>query len=279
MVIVREVLQQFAARFQRAGVESARLNAELLLARALAVTRGELMALGDNELTPAEHEQFAEFARRRLSREPVDYILGEREFYGRSFHVRPGVLIPRPETELIIDTVKREVPEVSGWAADIGCGSGVLGVTLALELPALRVLATDLSPHGVAVTTLNAQRLNAANRVHVARMDGLSAARGGFALIVSNPPYIDPAEAGSLEPEVGDHEPAEALFGGADGTETSIRFLHQVADRLLPGGLCLFEHGFTQGERLRKAATAAGLRDARTIKDMAGLDRMLVARK
>jgi release factor glutamine methyltransferase len=152
-------------------------------------------------------------------------------------------------------------------------------VTLALELPALRVLATDLSPHGVAVTTLDAQRLNAANRVHVARMDGLSAARGGFALIVSNPPYIDPAEAGSLEPEVGDHEPAEALFGGADGTETSIRFLHQVADRLLPGGLCVFEHGFTQGERQRKAATAAGLRDARTIKDMAGLDRMLVARK
>jgi release factor glutamine methyltransferase len=279
MVIVREVLQQFAARFQRAGVESARLNAELLLSRVLGVTRGELMALGDNELTAAEHAQFAEFARRRLSREPVDYILGEREFYGRSFHVRPGVLIPRPETELIIDTVKREVPEVSGWAADIGCGSGVLGVTLALELPALRVLATDLSPHGVAVTTLNAQRLNAANRVHVARMDGLSAARGGFALIVSNPPYIDPAEAGSLEPEVGDHEPAVALFGGADGTETSIRFLHQVADRLLPGGLCLFEHGFTQGERLRKAATAAGLRDARTIKDMAGLDRMLVARK
>jgi release factor glutamine methyltransferase len=245
----------------------------------LGVSRGELMALGDRELAPGEHDRFAEFARRRLSREPVDYILGEREFYGRSFHVRPGVLIPRPETELIIDTVKREVPGASGWAADIGCGSGVLGVTLALELPALRVLATDLSPHGVAVTTLNAQRLNADSGVHVARMDGLSAARGGFALIVSNPPYIDPAEAGSLEPEVGDHEPAEALFGGADGTETSIRFLHQVADRLLPGGLCLFEHGFTQGERLRKAATAAGLRDARTIKDMAGLDRMLVARK
>ncbi len=279
MASVRDVLQQYANRFQRAGVESARLNAELLLARVLGVSRGELMALGERELTAGQHEQFAEFARRRIAREPVDYILGEREFYGRSFHVRPGVLIPRPETELIIDTVKRERPGASGWAADIGCGSGVLGVTLALEIPALRVLATDLSRHGVTVTTLNAQRLNAAGRVHVARMDGLSAARGGFALIVSNPPYVDPAEASSLEPEVGEHEPAEALFGGADGTETSIRFLHQVAERLLPGGLCVFEHGFAQGERLREAAAAAGLRDARTIKDMAGLDRVLVARK
>ncbi len=278
MASVRDILQQYAIRFQQAGVESARLNAELLLARVLGVSRGELIALGDRGLTPVEHEHFAEFARRRLAREPVDYILGEREFYGRSFHVRPGVLIPRPETETIIDVVKREPPRASGWAADIGCGSGALAVTLALEVPGLRVLATDRSKAALQVARENALSLGA-SRVFMARMDALEAAAGPFTLIVSNPPYIDPDDAANLQPEVGRYEPPEALFGGAQGLDTPARFLRYAAQRLAPGGMCVFEHAFNQGERMRELALQAGLHEVRTVDDLSGLQRVLVARK
>lgn len=263
-------------RFARAGVDAPRLNAELLLARALGVSRGYLMGAGESVLTADQQHAFDNLLARRERREPVDYILGEREFYGRPFHVQPGVLVPRPETETIIDAVKRELPGAAGLAVDIGCGSGALAITLALEFPGLRVLATDISATAVAVTRDNAARLGA--RVHVARMDGLSAARGPFDLIVSNPPYIDPADAEGLQPEVLAHEPHEALFGGKGGTEVAARLLTQVAQQLKPGGLCLFEHGFNQGEALRGLATEAGLKDARTLPDMAGLDRVLLAK-
>ncbi|MBX3460498.1 MAG: peptide chain release factor N(5)-glutamine methyltransferase [Planctomycetes bacterium] len=276
MLSVRDVLERAIERFARAGVDSPRLNAELLLARALGVSRGDLKGAGERELTPGQLCEFEAMQARRASREPVDYILGEREFYGRMFAVRPGVLVPRPETETMIDLLKKELPAPAGLAADIGCGSGALAVTLALEFPGLRVLATDISATAVAVTRENAARLGA--RLFVARMDGLSAAAGPFDLIVSNPPYIDPADAEGLQPEVLEHEPHEALFGGKGGTAIAARLLRQVAGVLKPEGLCLFEHGFNQGEALRKLATAAGLKDVRTLPDMAGLDRVLWAR-
>lgn len=275
MLSVRDVLERAIARFTRAGVDAPRLNAELLLARALGVSRGDLIGAGEHEVTQEQQRAFDEMQTRRESREPVDYILGEREFYGRVFHVRPGVLVPRPETETIIDLLKKLVPGAAGFAADIGCGSGALAVTLALEFPALRVLATDVSATAANVTRDNAIRLGA--RVHVARMDGLSAAAGPFDLVVSNPPYVDPLDRDGLQPEVL-QEPHEALFGGQGGTEVAARLLTQVAQLLKPGGLCLFEHGFNQGDALRELAARAGLKEPRTLPDMAGLDRVLLAR-
>ncbi len=277
MLSVRDVLEKTIARFAQAGVDSPRLNAELLLARALGLTRGELLGAGDRKLAPDQKAKFDALAARREAREPIDYILGEREFYSRTFVVKPGVLVPRADTETIVDTLKRELPEAAGLAADIGCGSGALAVTLALEFPRLRVLATDISQVALHVTRQNAARLGAF--VHCARMDGLSAVRGRFALIVSNPPYIDPADAEGLQPEVRDHEPPEALFGGKDGVEVAARLLVQASERLAPGGLCLFEHGFNQGQVMRRLAAQAGLRQARTVQDMAGLDRVLLARR
>ncbi|MCC7510274.1 MAG: peptide chain release factor N(5)-glutamine methyltransferase [Planctomycetes bacterium] len=277
MLSVRDVLEKTIARFTRAGVDSPRLNAELLLAHALDLTRGELLGAGDRELAPAHLAKFDALAARREAREPIDYILGEREFYSRTFFVSKGVLVPRPETETIVDTLKKEWPHAAGFAADIGCGSGALAVTLALEFPRLCVLATDISQVALLVTRENAARLGA--QVRCARMDGLSAARGPFDLVVSNPPYIDPADADGLHPEVRDHEPPEALFGGKGGVETAERLLVQASEKLKPGGLCLFEHGFNQGEEMRALAGQAGLRDARTVHDMAGLDRVLVAHK
>src|SRR5690606_17353876 len=155
-------------------------------------------------------------------------------------------------------------------------GSGALAVTLAKEFPKLRVLATDISAAALRVTADNAAKHGA--RIHLARMDGLSGTAGGFDLIVSNPPYIDPAEADSLQPEVREYEPPEALFGGPGGLEIARRLLKQARERLKPGGLCLFEHAFNQGARMRELAAEAGLEKIRTERDLAGLDRVLVAR-
>jgi release factor glutamine methyltransferase len=279
MPTVAQVLSEYSRRFADAGVDSPRLNAELLLARTLDVDRGRLMGMGAHELAADEESRFLAMAKRRLLHEPIDYILGEREFYGRAFRVRAGVLIPRPETETIIDIVRRECSGLSGWAADIGCGSGALAVTLALELPNLRVLATDISETALQVTRENAQVHGVASRVFCARMDGLSAARGGFVLIVSNPPYVDPADAASMQPEVRDYEPPEALFGGRGGLEIAERLLRQAAVKLNPGGHCLFEHAFNQGEAMRAIASSAGLSGVRTVNDMSGLERVLVARR
>jgi release factor glutamine methyltransferase len=278
MATVSELLVRFKRQFQQADVGSPRLTAELLLARVLGVSRGELRALGARELTTAETRLFEALAQRRLSREPIDYILGEREFYGRRFNVRAGVLVPRPETETIIDIVKRELPGYTGWAADIGTGSGVLAVTLAAELPGIRVLATDVSLRALLIARENARLHGVADRVHFARMDALSAVRARLGLIVGNPPYIDVAEVNSLQPEVRDHEPPEALFGGHEGLQTPRRFIEHAAAHIAPGGWCLLEHAFNQGPTMREMAAAAGLRDARTVKDMTGLDRVLIAR-
>jgi release factor glutamine methyltransferase len=277
MTSIRQFIEHWRLRLQRADVEDARLNVELLLAHALRVTRGDLRARLDEPLDAAMLARVQALCERRLGHEPVDYIIGHREFYGREFHVEPGVLIPRPETELIIDLAKQLLPrDAAGWAVDVGCGSGALAVTLALEFPRLRVIATDLHPTPLKVTRLNAERLGA--RVYLARMDGLSGLGGRFELIVSNPPYVHPDEYADLQPEVRDHEPEEALVGGVDGLAVAQRVLTDVVARLKPGRYVLLEHGMTQGEALREAASKAGLHEAHTMKDYAGLDRVLVAR-
>lgn len=275
MTSIRQFIEDWRMRMQEADVEDARLNVELLVVHALGVSRGDLKGRLDEELDVSILGHMQALCERRLHREPVDYIIGHREFYGRKFHVEPGVLVPRPETEMVIDLARELLREPSGWAVDVGCGSGALAVTLALEFPQLNVTATDLYPTPLKVTGLNADKLGA--RVHRARMDGLAALGAKFDLIVSNPPYVKPEEHTELEPEVRNHEPEEALIGGVDGVAVAKRFLADVAARLKPGAHLIMEHGMTHGEALRKAATQAGLIDARTVKDQAGLDRFLVA--
>lgn len=275
MTSIRQFIEDWRLRLQQANVDDARLNVELIVAHVLGGTRGDVKARLDESFDASTLERLRALCERRLKREPVDYIIGHREFYGRKFLVEPGVLVPRPETEMIIDLAKELLRADGGWAVDIGCGSGALAVTLALELPQLRVIATDLFPTPLKVTGMNADKLGA--HVFRARMDGLSALGGRFDLIVSNPPYVKPEEFTELEPEVRDHEPEEALVGGAGGLAVAERILADVAARLKPGAHVIMEHGMTQGAELRAAATQAGLIDARTVKDQAGLDRFLVA--
>ena len=278
-MLIRDFISHWRTRLADAGVEDPRLTIELLLVHVLGGNRGELIARMDDILDTSTLARLEAMCARRAAREPIDYVIGEREFRARAFKVRPGVLVPRPETELIVDLALKLLPrDTQGWAADVGCGSGVLAVTLALEFPALMVLATDISETPLKVTRENAERLGVSERVCCARMDGLSAAGGGFALVVSNPPYVNPADAPTLDPEVIDHEPHEALFGGPDGLAVAQRVLAHVAERLMPGGLLLMEHGMEQGASLREAATRAGLKAPRTHPDHAGLDRILEAR-
>ena len=280
MGTIRQIINEWRQRFDEAGIEDARLNVELLLAHALGVGRGELRARLEDSLTSGQASQAVGLLERRLAREPVDYILGEREFYGRKFHVRPGVLIPRPETEQIIDLAKRMLDvDATGWVADVGCGSGVLAVTLAAEFPKLKVLAIDLHPTPLEVTIENARKHNVEARVHCVRMDGTSAVRliPHFQLIVSNPPYVTPDDYSTLQPEVRDHEPQQALVGGANGTEIPSRIIQQIAQRLPNGAGCIIEHGPEQSAALCEVARLAGMHDAHTVKDAFGRERFLVA--
>lgn len=273
-------MDHWRAAFAAAGVDSPRLTIELLLAHVLGADRGALLGMGERELNPAQAAQLDVLCARRVRREPLAYLLGHWDFWGRRFAVRPGVLIPRPETEGVIALAKKLLsPDTRGWAVDMGCGSGVLAVTLALEFKHLRVLALDLHVAPLLVSAENARAHGVASRVKLARMDGLAAVRPTplFDLLVSNPPYVTPEDYPGLQPEVREHEPKAALVGGKAGLELPSRLLAQMAHVAKPGAPVLMEHGMEQGAALREAAARVGLKDIRTEKDYAGLDRILVA--
>lgn len=264
--------------FAVAGTDAPRLEAELLLGHVLGCGRGELLARLHETLTPTQREALSGLARRRLGREPVAYLLGRREFYGREFFAAPGALVPRPETETLIELARRRLPgDAEGWALDVGTGSGCLAVTLALEFSRLRVLAVDLSADALKVARRNAERFGVAARVRFVRGDGLAALRPEprFRLIVANPPYIDPEEEHTLPPEVRDHEPPLALYGGLGGTQFTQALLLQMAPVLLPSACGLIEFGERQGETLRRAALSAGFSVARLHPDLSGIERVL----
>lgn len=278
---IRQSTDHWRAAFAAAGVDSPRLTIELLLAHVLGADRGAWLGMADRELSLAQAAQLDALCTRRVRREPLAYLLGHWDFWGRRFAVRPGVLIPRPETEGVIAQAKQLLPpDTRGWAVDIGCGSGVLAVTLALEFKHLRVLALDLHGTPLQVTAENARAHGVAGRVNLARMDGLAALRPAplFDLVVSNPPYVTPEDYSGLQPEVRDHEPQVALVGGPAGLEFPKRLIGQIARCAKPGALVLMEHGMEQGAALREAAAGVGMKDIRTDKDYAGLDRILVAR-
>ncbi len=258
--------------------EAAALEAEVLLAWAGGWTRVQLFAdLG--EVLPgnvAGHYQKA--IRRRQEHEPVAYIVGERWFYGLPFWVTPAVLVPRPETE---ELVEKALVACAGmgelWLADVGCGSGVLAVALARNLPQARVVAVDISAAALVVARENARRHKVASRITFVQGDLLAAVAGPFHLIVANLPYVSQAEYEALPPDVQLYEPESALFGGEDGLEPLRRLLPQVRHRLLAGGTFIAEIGWQQGkEALRLTAAHLPGAEASVEMDLAGEMRFLV---
>ena len=269
---------------ERKGLDEARLDAELLVGFALGLDRLQLYCELDRPITSPELDKARELLVRRGRREPTAYVIGKREFYGRDFVVRPGVLIPRPETELIVDRARELVKGRNGELAlaDLGTGSGCLAVTLALELPEARVWGTDISEEAVEVARENAELLEAEVDFRVA--DGTGGLRevvaefgGPMDLIVSNPPYVEPGEAESLAPEVREYEPDSALFAPEGDPDHWVRALLESGQELLAeNGVILVELGHMQGPRVMALAQELGW-TATLHKDLDGISRVFEA--
>ncbi|HJM57003.1 MAG TPA: peptide chain release factor N(5)-glutamine methyltransferase [Planctomycetota bacterium] len=275
---VGEMLERARAFLERKGVEEARLDADLLVAHALEVDRLHLLLRLEEPVAEEELVRARSLLQRRAATEPVAYITGAREFYGRSFGVCSGVLIPRPETELIVDLARDHLAdrEQAPRILDIGTGSGCLAITLALEVSSATVHAVDVSGEALEVARANATSLDA--EVTWLEQDGLQAAGDGapWDLIVCNPPYVNPAERESLAPEVRDHEPAGALFAPEDDVHYWVRSLAQGARGWLrSGGLMLVELGHEQGPAALELGRQADP-EARVEQDLAGIPRVLV---
>lgn len=255
----REMLARGHEFLAQRGVEAPRREAELLVAHALGLGRLQLFLALDRPLERDEIVRGRELLTRRGKREPTAYLTGKREFYGREFRVGPGVLVPRPESELLVDRARALLAGCSApRLADVGTGSGCLAVTLALELPSSRVLALDVSARALEQARANAARLGA--EVEFAQGDGLAPLAGRFDLVLSNPPYVDPATRAALAPEVREHEPPEALFAPAGDADHWVRrLLAEAPPFLAGGGHLLVELGHEQGARVAPALAASAV--------------------
>jgi release factor glutamine methyltransferase len=228
-----------------ANIQASRLTAEVLLAHAIGCQRSWLYAHSDEQLKELWWIHYGRYLHQRLSGIPTQYITGTQEFYGRDFRVTPAVLIPRPETEHLIEIA---IQKPSKTVLDIGTGSGAIAITLALETKA-HVTATDISAAALAIATANAAKLQA--HVDFVQCDLASFQPATFDLIVSNPPYIAESARASLQPEVRDHEPAIALFAGPDGLDLYRRLIPAAEKLLKPGGRLLLELGHDSLEPVR----------------------------
>jgi release factor glutamine methyltransferase len=286
---VLELLNWTAGYFRRLGIENPRLNAEVLLGRVLGLERIMLYARFDQQVSEQQREEFRALVRRRAAREPLQYLVGAWEFYGRRFELTPAVLIPRQETELVVGKCLEKLPDAPLWAADVGTGSGAIAVSLAAERPALHVIATDLSEEALALAARNAAAHGVNDRVHAACGELveparalLPAGRAGLDLLVSNPPYVPTADIAGLEPEVRDYEPRQALDGGPDGLDVLRRLLPAAADLLLPAGWLVLELGEGQADAVRRLAEQTGAFDMTAIEtttDAHGCERVFCVRR
>ena len=258
------------------AVEQPRREAALLLGEVLRLSEAQLYARADDDVPEPAAVSYGQLIRRRADRIPVAYLLGRREFHGRSFAVDPRVLIPRPETEHLVEAALNCIDD-GDRVLDVGTGSGCIAVTLALERPGSRIVATDLSPGALAVAAANCRKHGVADRVRLVRADLLSALRpGAFDVVVSNPPYIDVGEWPSLMPEVRDHEPPEALFAG-DGLDFYRRFF-AAGGFLDAGQRLLLEIGKGQLDAVRELAEGSGFDVEWMVADLAGIPRVLTLR-
>jgi len=277
---VLELLRWTTEHFASKGIETPRLDAELLLAFALGCDRLRLYVEFEKPVTHEERGAFRALVRRRAEeRVPVAYLTGVREFWSLPLAVTPDVLIPRPDTETLVDAVLARLPgrEAELAVLDLGTGSGAIALALARELPRAQLTASDLSTAALAVARKNAEALGLAERVRFVCGDGFAPVAGErFDVIVSNPPYVAEAAAAGLAPELR-HEPALALFAPGDGTALLRRIAKEARPRLLPGGLLALELAPAQAGDVTQCLAAAGLGEIVEHRDLAGRVRALSA--
>ena len=278
---VQRILEWTAGFLKQKGVESPRLEAELLLAHARKCPRIRLYTDFSTPLTDAERVTMRELVQRRAKREPLAYIVGAREFYGRSFEVGPGVLIPRPETESLIDACLDRIPKDAPCTiAEVGFGSGCIAITLAKQRPRCTVTATDVADRAMEIAARNVVRHEVADRVTLLAGDILQPVKAGAALfdgLVSNPPYIRDDERETLQPEVVQHEPSDALFAGEDGLSVVRRIIEQAPAVLKTGAFIAIEVDPSQCEAVASLLIAGGFQATTVKRDLNGNERIVEA--
>jgi release factor glutamine methyltransferase len=268
---VRMALKQGQDLLEDARIAAPRLTAEVLLAHAIGCDRTWLYAHFDEKLREVWWIHYGRYLHERIQGKPTQYITGRQEFYGREFRVTSDVLIPRPETEHVIEAA---LPHAAGKIVDIGTGSGAIAVTLALETKG-QVFATDISNAALHVAAQNSQRLGAVVKF-VACDLGRTFADAAFDLVVCNPPYIPETDSATIQREVRDHEPPVALYGGIDGFEIYRRLVPEAARLLKPGGWLVMELAYNAADRVR--GLLDGWENVQVVCDLAGLPRVVVAK-
>jgi len=283
MTAAAALVKDAATTLAAAGVPSPEWDAERLLRHVLGWDRAALVANPDRVVPKPEGERFRAFVRRRASREPLQYILGTQAFWKHEFRVTPDVLIPRPETELLVETSLELLKDVDRpLIVDVGTGSGCVALSLAFERPDADVQAVDLSAPALAVARENARRLDLEGRVafhHGDLLEPVAHFAGRIDLVVSNPPYVDIAARESLAPEARDHEPTLALFPPGDPLSVYRRLARASASCLRPGGCLVVELGHGQAASVEAICRNDGLVPSRLDRDLAGIPRTLTVRR
>lgn len=278
MATLKQAFDSALKQLEQADTPSPRLSAELLLMFTFNCTRAYLFTYPERELTEDESARYDEAVARRCKGEPAQYITGHQEFFGRDFIVSPAVLIPRPETEHLVEAVLELFPREARLSVlDVGTGSGCIAVTLAREFPRSRLMAVDISTDALEIAQANAARLEA--NVAFQQSDLLTAIEDGrlFDVIVSNPPYVGECEADKVQKQVRDFEPHCAVFGGQRGMDIIERLVPQAWDHLKPGGWFLMEIGYSIAEPVHEVM--GGWSEFRVVPDLQGIPRVVVARK
>ncbi len=278
---IKEALRRASFCLKQAGCGNPNGEAEALLTASLGVTRAWLYAHGEEKPEAAELKHYFALVARRAASEPYAYLAGEKEFMSLSFLVTPAVLIPRPETELLVETAVRELKGRENLRIlDVGTGSGAVAVSIAVFLPESEVVAVDISPAALNVAMQNAARHNVTDRVRFLAGDLYApVSRERFDVVVSNPPYISLTEIETLERDVKDYEPRLALNGGSDGLDFYRRLTAELAVLAAPPALLLFEVGCRQSEAVADLCSAAGYKNISLFNDLAGIPRIVLAKQ
>ncbi|MBX3298837.1 MAG: peptide chain release factor N(5)-glutamine methyltransferase [Acidobacteria bacterium] len=276
---IGEALAAGAARLQAAGIREARRDADLLLRHVTGATRAWVIAHPEAEMASEQAKIFADLISRREEHEPVQYITGVQEFFGREFEVSPAVLIPRPETEIAVEAAVEHLSALGNPKfVELGIGSGCISISILAEVASARGIGVDLSPQALPVAERNAAKHNVAARLDLRRSDLFSAVdETGLDAVVSNPPYVPDDVIATLEPEVNEYEPRLALAGGSEGLDVVRRIIAGSPGRLRPGGLLVIEIGIGQSFDVENMFDPESWTEAAVIPDLQGIPRTLRA--
>lgn len=272
---IAEVLQDATTAFRLAGLETPQLDAKLLMQHVTGYSSAGLISNSRQVVEPAEFLAFKSVMNRRLAREPVHRITGQREFFGRMFVLSAQTLVPRPDTEILVETVLSDQPQK---ILEIGVGSGAIAVSLACELQQVQILASDISQNALDTASKNAMTHGVSDRIKFVQADVYDGVEGLFEAIVSNPPYIPSNDMALLQDEVRNHDPALALDGGQDGLDFYRRTLEKAPDFLTESGCVCLELGIGQAQAVSLIAKCAGFENIKIFKDLNGIERVLKAR-